>query len=591
MSIRKRFLYLKSFFFLPFLALVCMPGTSFAAQPSPDALRGLNRLQEQQQQQQEERRRSQEDALRRRGEGPPSLPGTQPLPQLPEESGAPCMEVRTIEVTGCTIYSERKIRDIVVGYEGKCLTLADINNLLRKITNLYLEDGYVTSRAFADTTQEEPGVLKIVVIEGKVEDIIFNDGDRNMYYRGYMSFPAIKGKVLNLRDIEQGLDQMNRLRSGNASMELLPGDSLGGTIVMVRDDPLKTWWAGLGLDNLGQRSTGQYQYAASIEKDNFFGLGDQVAFFWTQDAPFLDSGMHKGRQQGHNHSAAGYFSLPIGYWTLSADISAYSYDTRIPGELQDFTFKGTSNTMHAAIERVIHRDAESKTSLGLSITNRNVDNSIEGYHLDVSSYDLTTLTGSITHSRRVFGGVLGGGFDYSQGVGLKAKREADYDHDTPSTRYKKYGANISWYRPFALFEEQFSWSLFAAGQISPDTLFGAERVQIGGYGTVRGFHEDSFSGDQGGYVRNEVACHCQVPGVLAEKGILSAVQVFAAYDAGYVHRDRRNPYERGRAQGIAAGIRTRGDCSFELTFAKAVAKPSFVKTRDSEVYASVRWTF
>ena len=314
-------------------------------------------------------------------------------------------------------------------------------------------------------------------------------------------------------------------------------------------------------------------------------------FYWTEDAPFLDSPMHKGRQQGHNHSAAGYFSLPIGYWTLSANVSSYSYDTLIRGAAQDFTFKGSSRVLSAGLDRVIHRDTVSKTSLGVSITRRNVDNAIEGYHLDTSSYDLTTLTGSVTHSRRLFGGVLGGGFEYSQGVGLGVRREADHAHDTPRTRYKKYSAHISWQRPFEVFGEPFSWSVSAVGQMSPHALCSAERMQIGGRGSVRGFHEDSFSGDQGAYVRNELTWNILPPEALHKNGLVSVFQAFAAYDAGYIHRDRRNPYERGHAQGVAVGIRTRGDVSFELAVAKAIDKPAFVKTRDSEVYASLKWTF
>ena len=198
-----------------------------AAQSFPAPIQGYQHRQDHILQQQEERRREQEHELERRRDAPPVGQQPQTLPQEKQDPAAPCMDVKNILVRGATVFSASQIADLTVPYENQCLSLAGITNLLRAITNAYIEQGYITSRAFADPTQEEAGVLRIMVIEGRVEDIIFNEGDRDMYYRGYMSFPSIKGKVLNLRDIEQGIDQMNRLPSGNATIELLPGESAG----------------------------------------------------------------------------------------------------------------------------------------------------------------------------------------------------------------------------------------------------------------------------------------------------------------------------------------------------------------------------
>ncbi|WP_236044173.1 POTRA domain-containing protein [Klebsiella grimontii] len=38
-----------------------------------------------------------------------------------------------------------------------------------------------------------------------------------------MAFPRAEGRVLNLRDAEQGLEQLNRLNSRPLTVDILPG--------------------------------------------------------------------------------------------------------------------------------------------------------------------------------------------------------------------------------------------------------------------------------------------------------------------------------------------------------------------------------
>lgn len=89
------------------------------------------------------------------------------------------------------------------------------------------------------------------------------------------AFPGIKGKILNMRDIEQGLDQLNRLVSSNAKSEMLPGEDDGSTIVNVSNQPDKRWQATLSRDTLGQASTGYAHYNAGLTRDNIPGVNDQ----------------------------------------------------------------------------------------------------------------------------------------------------------------------------------------------------------------------------------------------------------------------------------------------------------------------------
>lgn len=561
-----------------------------AAIPSAE-LRNLQRQQDQILQQQEERLRMQEEELRRRG-GPSTTITPEIFEHVPGTPDAACTEVAQIDLDGVTLLTARDIERLVTPYAGRCLTLDDITNLLRDVTNAYIDKGYVTSRAFLAPDQNRPGVLKILVVEGRVEKIILNDGDGNYYWRGRTAFPGLEGEILNLRDIEQGLDQLNRLPSGDAVMELEPGEALGGTIIRVFLPEVKSWQVSAGLDNLGQRSTGENQYSLSAIKDNYLGIGDQFSLFWTEDLAMLDDEPFTSRRKyGHNNSFSAYMSIPCGYWTFSSNLSKFRYKTAIFGEFADYKTNGDTELFGLQVDRVVHRDASGKTTFGFGLNRRAVNAYIAGYRLEAGSYKLTTLQASLSHTRHLFGGFASAGLTYTRGVDWLGSTPDPGGPSRARGGFDKYSLNLSWYRPFQLGARNFYYSVSGYGQTSPQTLYGPERVQIGGYGSVRGFNEDSITGDTGAYCRNELGWNLPWFEALSSGSALYGAQVYVAYDYGFIHKDSKDAFERGDLRGVAIGLRTLGDVSLSLLVAKAVGSPSFVKEKDSELYASFSYTY
>ncbi|MDV0916573.1 POTRA domain-containing protein, partial [Enterobacter asburiae] len=76
--------------------------------------------------------------------------------------------------------------------------------------------GYITSRAFLTEQDLSGGQLNIVVLEGRLEAIRLEGETPRMLK---MAFPGRVGGILNLRDIEQGMEQINRLRSEPVQIE------------------------------------------------------------------------------------------------------------------------------------------------------------------------------------------------------------------------------------------------------------------------------------------------------------------------------------------------------------------------------------
>ena len=143
-----------------------------------------------------------------------------------------CFPIRVIRLKGDPSLSARARRNLVADLSGKCLGLKEIDYLVRSTTNYYIEQGYITTRAYIPQQDLRDGSLDIQIVPGYIEAIEFvNDN-------GYKSeiitaFPGLIGQRLNLRQIEQGLEQINRLQSNEARMSLLPGKKVGQSRIMI----------------------------------------------------------------------------------------------------------------------------------------------------------------------------------------------------------------------------------------------------------------------------------------------------------------------------------------------------------------------
>ncbi|MCK1825830.1 hypothetical protein MX655_09770 [Pseudomonas aeruginosa] len=71
-----------------------------------------------------------------------------------------------------------------------------------------------------------------------------------------MSFPGRAGELLDLRELEQLVDQLSRLPSRQAQLELVPGSEVGGSRVRLKGERDKPWRVSATRNNDGDVSTG-----------------------------------------------------------------------------------------------------------------------------------------------------------------------------------------------------------------------------------------------------------------------------------------------------------------------------------------------
>ena len=190
--------------------------------------------------------------------------------------------------------------------------------------------------------------------------VLLPDGGRNGFEdtQKLTAFPGLEGEVLNLRDLEQGVDQMNRLPSNKAKTELVPGDEPGTSNVVVVNEPgPRARWS-FGQSNGGVASTGVVQGTSTFEMDNMLQLND----YWSITA---SSVLGNQLNRRNSRSISTFFSIPYGYWTwtTSADLSSYKVNIPGAGIAADSELTGNSLNFGFGLSRVMHRDQDSKSLL------------------------------------------------------------------------------------------------------------------------------------------------------------------------------------------------------------------------------------
>ncbi|NTF46679.1 ShlB/FhaC/HecB family hemolysin secretion/activation protein [Rhizobium rhizogenes] len=482
--------------------------------------------------------------------------------QQPAASGGqkagPCFAITHVEVEGVKQFSATAIDTVTAPYANRCVGVGEINSLLRDLTHLYLNKGFVTSRVYVPA-QDIAGtkVLRLVAVEGTLSDIYINGMPAPGSGMLATAFPGMKGEITNLRDIEQGLDQINRLSSNNAKTAMLPGKTDGTSILNIENKPDHPWHLSFGNSNLGQEQTGYSKSSASVGYDNLFGINDQWNFSYEHsgpDYPWRDDGV------GKSNSYSGNVSVPYGYWTLSLNGSWYGYDSSVPGNFGTLQTSGDSKQVGIGADRVLFRDKDSITTLNTGLTYKETNNFLLGSKIEVGSRKYTAGDLGISHSRRMLGGLWVFDLSYSQGLNLfDAVAPGDAGAGDADPRFSKFSGTITVTRPFELAEQRFELNSIVTGQYSPDNLFGAEQISLGGYSSVRGTRETMLYGNNGFFVRNDLVWRTQPFADNAELAkILGEFRPYVGLDYGRIARQARYRIDGGDMLGWTAGAKLAG---------------------------------
>ncbi|MHC2148966.1 ShlB/FhaC/HecB family hemolysin secretion/activation protein [Pseudomonas sp. 210_17 TE3656] len=556
-----------------FALLGCLGGLSSAFAASTPTPGDQDLIRERQDRLLEEQRRRLQDLK--------ELPGKEAVPATPSAPvDSRCFPIRQVLINGADHLSESDRKQLTQPYQDRCLGTSQLNELLKVITNRYIDKGLVTSRAYLPQQDLSGGQLSVLVVEGYLENIRTTAGSGLSARELAMSFPGREGELLSLREIEQMVDHLNRLPSNQVQMELTPGKTAGGSDVVVKNTPQKPWRASLSRSNDGQDSTGEQQWSTSLDWDSPLGLADQLMLRGGHDAV--------SDHQRTSSSVFANYNLPWGWWNFNYSYSQSDYRSQAQANGYNFKQTGDSQNHQLRAERVIHRDSMSKTSVNAGLSYLRTNNFIEDSKLKQSSNRISEAQLGINHGRRIGNAFVNLDLGMQNGIGAF---DAQGDHDPargePTARYRKYTATLSYLQPFSLWGESFSVSSLATGQRSEDVLFSSQRMSLGGLGSVRGYKDQLLSGDSGAYWRNDLRWSRQVNWPWLRPA-LSEYGASLGYDQGVIQNDRYNGDQHGRVSSNSLELFARGAyLATSVTFAHSLERPDVLTEREAPIYFSL----
>lgn len=457
--------------------------------------------------------------------------------------------------------------------------------LMKQIQNRIIEKGYVTTRVVTQEQDLRSGTLILTVIAGKVGNTLVSDSGNIPRFTRLHALTGLtfeKGDILNVREIEQSLENLKRVPTAEANIEILPSETdVGVSDIKISYQQAFPFRVNLGLDDSGSTSTGKYQASGTLSLDNLFSANDLFYTSFTHSLKSSDD--EEGKRATKNLTF--YYSIPFGYWTLSASQTYNRYHQEVFGAFDNnYLYAGESNTTKATLSYLLYRDSKRKTSISGSFWSRQSQNYIDGAEIEVQKRRMAGWEAGISHKEYIGDATLELSANYKRGTGARGSLEAPEElWGEGTSRPKIITASIELTKPFMLGEQPWQYQSSWNAQWNKTPLIAQDRFSIGGRYTVRGFDgELTLSGERGWLWRNELAWNVN------QKGH----QLYLALDGGRVMgwstESQLGHHLMGTALGLKGGF---GGFYYDVFVGRPIRKPEGFRTSDAVAGFNIGYSF
>ncbi|MFZ5763796.1 MAG: ShlB/FhaC/HecB family hemolysin secretion/activation protein [Thermodesulfobacteriota bacterium] len=464
---------------------------------------------------------------------------------------------------------------------GRCLGTRGINLVMRRVQNAIVQRGYVTTRVLAEPQDLALGTLRLTLIPGRIRGIRFAPGTETRATQ-WNAMPAAPGDLLNLRDIEQALENFKRVPTAEADIQIMPAE---GPEAHPGDSDLVIQWKqgipfrlSLSVDDSGAKATGKYQGGATISLDHLLTLNDQFYISFNHDLEGNDPGPHGTR------GITAHYSLPFGYWLLGFTTSSNRYHQTVAGAVQDYMYSGESRNSEIKLSRLVYRDAVRKTTLSLNGWKRSSQNFIDDTEVEVQRRRMAGWEFGMAHREFISAATLDLNAKYRRGTGamdaLPAPEEA---FGEGTSRPKIVLADAQLNIPFAVAGQHLRYIGAWRAQWNRTPLVPQDRFAIGGRYTVRGFDgENLLSADRGWLIRNDLGL------ALGQTG----QELYLGIDHGEVAGQSSESLIGTRLSGGVLGLRGgyKG-MTYDLFVGQPLGKPDGFNAVSTVVGFTLNWSF
>jgi hemolysin activation/secretion protein len=451
----------------------------------------------------------------------PDTAPEQPFPEgtIPDEV---TIVVDQFVVEGSTVFSDEELQTVLEPFIGRPLTLTELLQARSAVTQLYIDEGYVSSGAFIPPQEPEAGVVTIQVIEGSLTAIEVQGTSRlnSSYVSSRLALGAnpplkVESLVEQLRLLQ--LDPLITNISGELSAGLEPGTNRLTVTVQEAD----SFDVDFVTNNNRSPLVGTWERGFFVNERNLTGLGDglQVGYLNTQgsDRIIADYAIPLNARNGTLGAHFEYTNsevitepeniLGITTDSILADISFRQPIIRTPNEELALSLIGSWERSRTVFLEELAGQAFPFPAFGA-----NDDGEIEVFALRFAQDWTKRSSGTVIAARSQFN------------LGLGGSTPADTSGDAPDGNFFSWLGQAQWAR---LLAPDTLLLVRGEAQFATDTLPSQELFGMGGQRTVRGYRQDRLLTDNALLATAEV----RVP-VLRNRERQSLLQVVPFFDVG-----------------------------------------------------------
>jgi hemolysin activation/secretion protein len=495
--------------------------------------------------------------------------GDAAAPPLMADSGA-SIPVSRFTFVGNTSQAEPTLAALVAPYTGRSLSLAELNEAADAVKRYYRAHGWFLAQAYIPAQTPRDGVVQIAVLEGYIDTVTINVAPDAPISQGYATRLAEAflhpGKAITENGLEKPLLLLRDVPRVDAKSVIDPGSTVGtaGIVVNVVKDAEAAVISGrVELDNFGNYASGANRLGAEVNANNPFGLGDQISL-----RGFI------ANQHGNAFGRAGY-TVPVGPLGTRVGGSIARLNYVLGSAFEAIRPNGIANVAALNLSHPLMRSKDHNLFAELAyehkrLTDRiDVPPSSEEHTLDALRLQ---LNGDIRDSKA--GVTL-----YTLGLTRGRLRIDDpvrlaFDQDAAAGAHTAGNFNKVAFSIERL--QQLSPGLHAFvsvnGQRASKNLHPAEKLALGGDGSVRAFPVGEAVGDDGFVATGEL--RWAVP-ALQVKRLSTVATLF--YDYGRVTLNHDNALvnaapNRHQISGYGVGLNL--GYADKVLVRLAVAKPN-----------------
>lgn len=595
--------------FLLISALVVLNTLTYSA-PEDDAENTLNQIdksieQEKQRIEQEKRQKELENT---------KFNSTVPEEIAPVQDNGIKFLINTINIEDKDkLLSSGEKKKLIKKYKGTELSANDITALLTQGTNKLIAKGYITSVASLSNNNDlRTGVLNLVIVAGKIEDVKINEGKLNDKIKEYVLFSKNSGKVLNVRDLDNVTDSLYSRSANKFDMKIAAGTKNSYSNILLHNELKDRFVISFNGNNYNQSSTndkqnnqaGIYKESIGIKLDSPLGLNDTLGVRFTTMLdernpnrdwkvspdeipvgtvlPIGPVGYKAGDYLGYKRKLEMFdfsYEVPFRTYRLKFNSSKSLSDSSIYAYNTVYDIRSDNTTIKLDLEKILWRNQTSKLIFDIGYK----------YKHNIQLFETATLTNrklailntDLTYTTAFLKGLLGTTLTYERGLrGLGAERDDNKSLAVPEAQFDKYSINVNYYKPVS---KKVTFRTNISGMYSPDVLYGSERTTSGGIGSVGGYQRgQTIQGDRSIEVSSELSY--KIP-VFKKWGNLEPYINYGYATTKYNYDD--SEYAIGHISGTTIGARYNSKfLDLDIAYAKPDNYSKYLEPKDHEVYMS-----